>query len=301
MKKSLSIAIALASMTTASLAVAEIDLYGKANVSLEMVNEGDVSTTELLSNASRLGFKGSEKINDQLEAIYQLEYEVYFDDSETFKQRNIFIGLKGGFGQVIAGNFDTPLKVAQNKIDLFNDLRGDIKNVITVNDNRTSNTVQYSTPETGGFGANLAVISSEVEGQDAGKSLSVSWANEMFYVAGAFEQDVEDENAEAMRAVAQINLNAVQLGALYEQYEEENQDSVDGWLVSAQFKVASDWALKAQYGQSDQHEEGGETMSIGADYKLSKNAKVFGFYTEETADNDVLDNDYAGIGMELKF
>ena len=59
-------------------------VYGKANVSFQFVDEsstdGDSSsssdTTELKSNASRLGVKGSLKASDEIKAIYKFEFEV---------------------------------------------------------------------------------------------------------------------------------------------------------------------------------------------------------------------------------
>ena len=37
--------------------------------------------------------------------------------------------MKGSFGTLKLGTHDTPLKLAQLKADLFNDLKGDIKNI----------------------------------------------------------------------------------------------------------------------------------------------------------------------------
>ena len=178
-KQNLRVAVALA-MCLPTVAMADISLYGKANVAFELVDEGDGSRTDLTSNASRLGFKGSEKINDSLTAIYQLEYEVDVDDQDTFRQRNIFVGVKGEFGQVIGGHFDTPLKSAQNKVDLFNDLRGDIRTMITPNENRTSNTVMYSSPVLSGLAGHVAYISSENEEVDDGKSAALSFTRSGF-------------------------------------------------------------------------------------------------------------------------
>lgn len=327
MKQTLSGAVALASMVAASGALAEVNVYGKANVTFESVDINGSSTTELVSNASRLGFEGSEEINEQLKAIYQLEYEVYFDDADTFKQRNIFIGVEGGFGQVIGGHFDTPFKAAQNKIDVFNDLRGDIKHVVSPHENRESNTLQYTTPEgLGGFRAALALINSEDEELNDGKSVALAWSNEHIYVAAAMDQDVEFEGVDAMRLVLQYNRGGWQLGALYEETDADFMaDAFSGYAVSLMYKLSDVWSLRAQHGASDGYLgvvqvlgepvglspfDNAETTSIGADYKLSKNAKLFGFYTMASADAgadadalgfDALDNDYLGIGMELKF
>nr|NIQ74506.1 porin [Gammaproteobacteria bacterium] len=40
---------------------------------------------------------------------------------------------------------------------------------------------------------------------------------------------------------------------------------------------------------------------VGADFKYTDNFKSFVYYTAYSADEDVIDNDYAGVGMELKF
>lgn len=285
------------------MALAEPVLYGKANVSAQFADEGDDAKLELKSNASRLGVKGSEKIEgSSVEVIYQMEFEVQVDDGEdTFSQRNIFIGLKGDFGTVKAGKFDSPLKVAQNKIDLFNDLEGDIKNMITINDNRPSNIVSYTTPEANGFSASAAIIASEDEEVDNGLSLSLQYTLDALYLAAAFDSGVEGEDEEAMRFVAQYELGDLTLGGLVESHD-DNGESTDGWLLSAQYDI-DNWALKAQFGQSDIKEEDADTISLGADYKVSKAFKYFFYYTknqfvEEGAD---LDGDYLGAGAELKF
>jgi predicted porin len=297
------LSLILPALIASPLALSEPLLYGKANVSAQLADEGDGSKLELKSNASRLGVKGSEKLEETgLEVIYQMEFEVQVDDGdETFKQRNIFIGLKGGFGTVKAGKFDSPLKVAQNKVDLFNDLEGDIKNMITVNDNRPSNIVSYTTPKANGFSASAAIIASEDEDVDNGASVAVQYTLNDLYLAAAFDSGVEGEEEEALRFVAQYSVGDFTLGGLIESHD-DNGESTDGWMLSAKYKI-DDWALKAQFGQSDIKEEDADTLSLGADYKLSKTFKTFFYYTknqfvEEGAD---VDGDYLGAGVELKF
>lgn len=314
MKKSLGLCIALASLGPVA-AIADVTLYGKANVSFELVDEGDDSYTALESNASRIGFKGSEKINDSIEAIYQLEYEAHLDDgSTTFGHRNLFVGIKGEFGQIIGGRFDTPLKMAQNKVDVFNDLRGDIKNFITPNDLRSQNTVMYTTPSFNGFVGQFAYASSEDDDVDNGKSASISYSNDSLYLALAFDQDIRAENAEALRAVAQYSVSGWQFGLLFEQSENEGQEEEDALVASVLYNLNADWAIKAQYGQSDipftyatgLQTDKSESFSLGADYKLSKNFVVYGFYTDLSAEDegvaeDVVDNNYIGVGVDFRF
>jgi predicted porin len=339
MKKAI-LPLAIAAALVPMSAMAELTVYGKINVAVQSADngDGDGSITELRSNASRIGFKGSEEISDNFRAIYKVEFETQVDDgskggdkacfaqdvldkdgvvigqtvekcidlnnSQTISQRNIYGGLQHDqAGTVIAGKFDTPMKASQDKIDLFNDYEGDIGSVITNSDNRTSNQVQYSTPKAWGpVKATVSYVASEENSVEDGISSSVAFQNDMLYLALAYDQDVEAESVDVTRAVARVKLGDLQLGALYEDQDSDNSKRVDadGFVVSAMYKIGKKWAIKGQYGESDMKYLGAETYSAGFDYKLSKRSKVFAYYTaEEFKLRD--DRDYAGVGMEVKF
>jgi|GEM_PF-68310 len=352
-------------------------VYGRINLTaqqnsteaLQFVGASDTvtttqsDTTTLENNVSRLGFKGSEKFADLgLEGFYLAEYAVYADDgidgtdsatssSASIRQRNIYFGLKGSFGSAQAGYFDTPLKSIQNKVDLFNDLRGDINEYITVNDYRRKNSVMYVTPKMSGFTGYVDIILSEVnnkqkdaannqKGRDNAASLAMSYELGGFYGALAYDKNVVvvestnnlNDESQVFRVVAQYTIGAWQLGALYDNHDattytpvapvagdvlkaKENQGN--GWIVSSQYTLGQ-WALKAQYGQSDilrgaEVDRDADVLSLGADYKLSKNTRLFGFYTTESADitwqktkttgtvTASQGNDYFALGGELIF
>ncbi|MCV6625608.1 MAG: porin [Cellvibrionaceae bacterium] len=308
MKKAL-LPLAIAAVLPMS-ALADVTVYGKANVAVQSADEKGDSITEVVSNASRVGFKGKEDLGNGLKAIYKFEYETHIDDGDkdgdTFSQRNIFVGLEGGFGQVIVGKYDTPFKKAQKKVDLFNDLEGDIKSILTKNDNRSSNQIQYTTPKiAGAIKAKISYIANEDESRDDGISTAIAYDDKDagVYLAVAYDQDVEKEGAEALRLVGQFKVSSVQLGVLWEDQDAGGSSlrDGDGWVVSAKVKVSKPVALKLQYGQSDMVKEDAKTWSMGADYKLSKKTKLFAYYTHEEADNMSDDNDYAGVGIEMKF
>jgi predicted porin len=364
--------IALSCLAPAGAMADATTVYGRINISAQQnsieslqfvsasdtVTTTDVSTTTLENNASRLGFKGSEKFADiGLEGFYQAEFAVYPDDgvegaeSSTIRQRDIFLGIKGGFGAVQAGNFDTPLKKIQNKVDVFNDLQGDINNYITVNDYRRKNSVMYTTPKMNGFVGYIDLILSEgnskkeepvskEKGYENAASLALSYENGGFYSAVAYDKNVviveantlQNDESQVYRLVAQYTLGAWQFGALYDNHdastyskvtvagvdslvEKENQGS--GWIVSSQYTLGQ-WALKAQYGQTDilrgaEVDRDADVLSIGADFKLSKSTRLYGFYTTESADiswqktkstgivTASQGNDYLGFGGELVF
>lgn len=306
-KTALSLAIAAVLPAFANAEKVEIELpkfYGKINVSVQATaDEGEGNVSKVVSNASRLGVKGNIDLKHGLQGVYKAEYQTAVDDGDnsgqTFSQRNIFGGIKGDFGQVIVGQFDTPLKKAQKKIDLFNDLEGDIKNAITKSDNRTKNTVQYNTPKIAGLVATVAHIASEDETVNDGTSSSVTYSRKKFYAAVAYDTDVEANGIDVTRLVAQYSVAGITLGGLWETQQQAGQNK-DGWVYSAAYKLNSDVKLKAQYGESDIAKDDAKTYSLGVDYKLAKGAKVYAFATDEEFGDNTSNENY-GIGLEYKF
>jgi predicted porin len=322
MKKVLLSAAVASTLSLASYGFADgpIDstIYGKVNVSVVNADTGSTDQWKLNSNASRLGVKGKTEIADGLYAIYKAEFEIAVDDGDTkgqtFNQRNIMAGIRGGFGTVWAGKHDSPTKLAQNKIDLFNDLEGDIKNTFE-GENRVSNIVAYTSPNINGFATTVAMIPGEGvdvdgDGNDDtgltdGISYSVSYTKDNLYIAVAGDQDVDSQDL--MRIVAQYKIDALKLGVMYQQ-NEDNLGTKDesGFFVSAAYKLDSKTTLKAQYGSIEDDADGDkeDTMSLGADYKLAKGTKLYVFYTDNT-DSSVgeADTDATayGLGMEHKF
>ncbi|MBL6811851.1 MAG: porin, partial [SAR86 cluster bacterium] len=151
-------------------AISAPKVYGKLNIAVnndgsDGVNEKEI---DLVSNASRIGFKGKVDMKNGLTGIYKIEYEVDITNDDTkskaFNQRNSFVGLKGGFGTIKLGTHDTPLKLAQLKADLFNDLKGDIKNM-TDGENRIGSFVGYDSPV---FGGGVSISVGVGKGKDDG-------------------------------------------------------------------------------------------------------------------------------------
>jgi len=293
-------------------------IYGKINVSVVNSDNGASDEWNLNSNASRLGVKGKTEIADGLYAVYKAEFEMCVDDGDckgqTFTQRNIMGGVRGSFGTVWAGKHDSPTKLAQNKIDLFNDLEGDIKNTFE-GENRVSNIVAYTSPTINGFSSTVAMMPGEGadvdgDGQDDtgltdGISYSVSYSMDNLYIAVAGDQD--EDSQDLMRIVAQYKIDALKLGVMYQQ-NEDNLGTKDesGFFVSAAYQLDKKTTLKAQYGSIEDDVDGDEeeTLSLGADYKLAKGTKVYVFYTDNTDSSTGVadDEDTAfGLGMEHKF
>ena len=288
----------------------EPTVYGKLWISVESQDTASGTEVDMVSNASRLGIKGSMDFGEGIEAIYQAEYEVdpvdgTADESKdrTFKQRNSFVGLKGSMGTIFLGKHDTATKKSQKKIDLFNDLAGDIKNILQ-GENRMSDLIGYTTPEINGFSATFnAIKGTEGLGDDSigdSTSTSFSYDSENFYIALAFDSELK--GYDSTRLTLQIPFNRSQLGIMFQDSEKLSTGvEEDGYVISFSQKVGDKGTLKFQQAESDMKLESGKQFSFGYDYKLSNKAKAFFFFTDLSGDNISKEKEITGIGFEYKF
>jgi predicted porin len=316
-----------ASVLAANAAIAEVDFYGKVNVTLQSVSEeaSDVETqdnVELSSNASRLGLKGSSEINDALKAIAQGEYEVFVDDGEksgkTLTQRNTYVGVQGDFGRVIAGIHDTPTKMIGKPVDIFSDLTfGDIKNVVE-GENRQKNMIMYRSPSFSGVKIDAMFSPGEEAGTDATTSrngvadaMSASVSYELDGLSLAASYDSELDNQDTLRLVGAYSQDAFGASLMLQQadvVDSNSDESEEGIIVTAHYKL-DNWKFKALYGMATESADGTEDLDrnqlvLGADYQLSKATKVFGYFAnvnEEQGSVDVSEDDTFGLGVAHKF
>ena len=117
MKKNI-IALAIASAVAAPIAMADAPtIYGKLNVNVGSVTD---KGTQANDTASRLGIKGSEDLGNGLKTVYKIEFDVDLAGDGLLTGRNQYLGLAGGFGTVLIGRHDSPMKMVQ-PADTFND------------------------------------------------------------------------------------------------------------------------------------------------------------------------------------
>ena len=289
---------------------AEPTVYGKLWISVESQDTSSGTEVDMVSNASRLGVKGSMDFGEGLEAIYQAEYEIDPVDGtadekngRTFKQRNSFIGIKGSYGTLFLGTHDTALKKSQSKIDLFNDLAGDIKNILQ-GENRMSEFIGYTTPTLGdGFSATFnAIKGTEEEDNSIGDSTSVSlnYKTKSFYAAIAFDSELK--GYDTTRISFQVPLNRTQLGFIYQDTKELSSGlDEDGYVLSLSQKIGKKGVFKIQLAESDMKMGSGKQASIGYDYKLSEKAKAFIFYTDLSGESLSKEKEISALGFEYKF
>jgi predicted porin len=290
-------------------AQADVKVYGKANVSVQSTDEGEGSATEIKSNASRFGFKGSEKLDDGLEVIYKLEFQVDVADADSkgdkdnITARNQYVGLKGSFGEVVIGRNDTAYKQSQGKLDLFNDLEGDIKNLFK-GENRLGNSVSYKSNSFNGFKLLGTFIAEDDRDGKNGYSTALTYGDSKLKkssVYAAIAVDSEVKGYDAVRFAIHSKFSDIKLGAIYQMQERsDGTNEADGYMLNAAYSMGAN-ILKAQYQVID-FDQGDKIdgISVGIDHKLNKVTKLYGFYSTFDGDNQV-ERDYIAAGIEYKF
>ena len=128
MKKSL-IALTLAALPVA--AMADVTLYGTIKAGVEVSRVKDAATykdqggksktaTQIADFGSKIGFRGQEDFGNGVKAIWQLEQKASIAGTNSgWGNRQSFIGLKGDFGTVRAGNLNTVLKDSGDNVNAW--------------------------------------------------------------------------------------------------------------------------------------------------------------------------------------
>ena len=201
------IALAVAGAFVTPLAMANgVTIYGQMGVSIDSVKGdnavgstvGGERRTRVSSNNSRIGFKGTEDINSDLSAIWQIEYAVQMDQqgysqpqssSDTqgaVSLRNTFVGLSSKrMGALTLGTQEAPLKTSTAPLAVFNDTLADYRSVFTKLSTRSDNSILYTSPSLGG----LVIRAMYGERNEAGNdSLSDPrmWGASLVYSGGPF-------------------------------------------------------------------------------------------------------------------
>jgi predicted porin len=305
MKKILAVAIASAFAAPAFAATANVDVYGKLHASVNFYNDQPAAINDMgiSSNASRIGFKGTEDLGGGLSGIWQIESGLNMDEQNgSLATRNSFVGLKGGFGTVLLGNHDTPLKLVGRKVDLFGDTQADSRNVMGGgSDTRAQNVAVYMSPAMSGFQI-TAAYSTDLNnftaapytgsgngGDDADAAvynLSATYTNGPLFVGVGYGDgdghEILDLGAH-MRVAAGFNFGDFRIVGQYDKLNGNlsTDPDYDAWMVGAAYKMGA-ITLKANYmdGDKDFTTLDPKQFTIGADYALSKRTSAYVLYAD---------------------
>lgn len=315
-KKLIALAVA-AGLFAPAVVLADAKVYGVAHVSIDSLDDGTDSNMNVSDNASRLGFKGSKDVGGDLKANFQIEATVHLDsggvaqitsrtdsggdtvtDQTGFRgwlnNRNSYVGLSGGFGEIRIGTHDTPFKDVRSKIDVFGDRVGDFRNLTQGWDRRFNNSVYYISPKLGGvatlsamYSTNTGATATGATGNDTGGlSLSVQFVagSANVWVAHESHNFVDSSDESGMRVGAKMGFGAANVGLFYHSLSDLGGVSgTDTDLVGANvaFKMGKN-ILKAQYAMVDPegNNNDADMMVVGFDHSLNKSTTIYAMYAQ---------------------
>jgi predicted porin len=296
-----------------------VQIYGSIDVGFshrgDNLNDNVGSQNRIdsgISSGSRLGFRGTEDLGNGLKAIFTLEAG-YEADTGSSKQggrlfgRQVFAGLSGNFGTVLAGRLYAPHYTLMSAIDPFKrGMVGQHNNVLAAgvtagginlfDPDRVDNTVAYVTPSWGGFSLTAAYSNSATAQEATGNTGD----NRVFaimprYTNGPLDigfnyHRIESEESDAISVnnwtlAGAYNFGAVTLAAAYEQNRWNDVLGVDGddlklnaWMLGVTVPFGNH-AILASYNQSKldwKTDSGkGRQFALGYTYALSKRTNLF--------------------------
>jgi predicted porin len=200
--KRITLASLAALAAPAALAQSNVQIYGTLNADFESVKATGSSGTNFLSrnrvtsNSSNLGFRGTEDLGQGLRAFFQIESAVNLDNgtqSGFWASRNSGVGLQGGWGQVLLGQWDSPYKFSTSRIDptgntgiaAYTGILGSTGSITSGQggttfaerasfDRRVSNVIQYWTPAWRGLSGRFAYGSGDTNVGSAANGVAES-------------------------------------------------------------------------------------------------------------------------------
>lgn len=305
-----------AQTNSVTIPMPSVTFYGKAEVQLAHTDKGimryTAEGTQLDMPFSRFGLKGEQVLNEHITAFFTYEVDVRgFDEANTqdpFSARNTFIGIKGSFGQIIAGRNDTRLKTSEGGVDLYNETSGDIAQILPGQD-RLGDSLTYISPKFG----NWEVSATYVLGQDNekqngkdGVTLSVAYGDRTlkslpYFVTLTRAQSMS--GLDATRILWQQQVGDFTVGALLQHSEESEGDrSGTGGYISLQYALGEFWRPKVQFGRDTseiRQATAANHYTAGVDYIFNSQSKAY-FYVTQLELTEETDTSVA-LGLQYRF
>lgn len=314
-KKILALAVA-GLFSGAAFAQTNVTVYGAADVTFDNVkSEGAAAAgfnlparNRVSANASFLGFRGTEDLGRGLAAVFQFEGGVANDNAGAFNiNRDSFVGLRGGFGTVLAGILTGPTRGLGTAMEPFAGSTGINANTGLIGklgggagaslfDTRWSNAIAYISPTFSGMTVTAAYVANENKTADGlagganqrdtyGYDLGLRYTQGPILAGLTYNEvsigDTANTEHAATRAAFRYNFGQGTVGLLWDRVEHE-ATGVDqkrtAWFLPVTFNVTPTGKIVAQYGQAGDvsgiANSGAKLFALGYEHSLSKRTVV---------------------------
>jgi len=324
MKKSLIATAVAAGMLATGAVQADPKVYGILHLSIDTFSDNHYNSgatnilvpdsPEMKSQTSAIGVKGSEDLGGGLKAIYKAEFRVdpFSGDPSggSLQRRDIWVGLKGGWGKLTAGTMSSNYKQMGGKIDpLYRttaegrgilNMQSELHAGASINGGRMTQALQYTTPKMAGI---EVVLNTSVSASDSGCTgpncdetigIGVRWSNKNWLL---FADYIDPNRGSQCTTVAPTNCvagndeSAGKVGGKW---------SNDAFQVSAQYEMTEDllggdymflnglWNINkantvtVSYGQQDNVSS---AYALGYVFSMSKQTNVYVAWAAVEADS----------------
>ncbi len=291
-KKAIAVAVAGAlALPAAALAQSNVSVYGNMYMEYSFINQGTSTAGVDLANpdflqapGSAIGFKGQEKLGGGMSAWFQCEStaDIRGVTGAGFCTRNSAVGLKGNFGNVFVGVWDTPFKRARvgnvggRDTGVFGTAFLMYAGSTTVTDGanpatfsrRQRNSINYDSPVFSGFQVMAAMSSTNSATNDlsgAANAKPRTWSVAGTYKSGPLALGLGyNENSKAYAAggddegwhlSAAYTFGSVKVGGAYTNQEWNptvgTSGEVDAWHLGVEWKLGGPHMVAFGYTQAD--------------------------------------------------
>ena len=276
------------------LAHAQVSVYGKIRVYEESTQIGSASSVMSLTNdSSRLGFKGTEALGNDLSANFVIETGMSTDApaATTLGDRTAIVGLSNKFGSVSAGRDKHLVTRTLDNFDAMSNAFGSSAGVIhAAQGSRIQNAIFLTVTSINGFGINYQNSNSEVAGSTNATSASID------YTVGPFAATIAryDNGNTSASNIAGAKFKYANT-TVFGMYSDDTVVSVvsKGKSIGVNQTMGAT-SLLSSYGEKD----GTTAYNLGATYNLSKNTMLHARYVKEVSK---IDTQKIGVGMEMNF
>jgi predicted porin len=318
MKKSLLALAALTAFAGAASAQSSVTLYGRVDLSLAKPMGADDKRMQN-GSGSRLGFRGAEDLGGGMSAIFNIETRFDADTGgaqsvpvcdtctgNRFWGARSFVGLKGGFGQIVFGReYTTSFLGTQLAADPWGWDTIAAQSAITglggIAKVRNDSSATYNIGMGGfSFGAQIAEATDTIN-KFASKpvNFNVAYAAGPLRASFGYEKTGREAGGEKEKmwsTAVSYNLGMVKPGFYYGRGDALSGATHKAWMLTATAPMGAG-EFRASYGRLKADDTNvASVLALGYHYSLSKRTTVY----VDFANNSELNDNKSGYDVGIK-
>jgi predicted porin len=281
----------------------ELEIYGTLAAAVENLDNSTTKTTEVSSNHSVFGIKGSTEIDESLKGVFLLDVFLGSDSGDSGngslygEGRDGYVGLEGGFGTVALGYHGRPWKTSTNDMDIFGStiadysaLMGTIPGADGVYfDAGVANAILWFLPNFKGFSGHLQYGADEQDNQSNDTGIQLNYSTKDLYLVASHDIDgrTGGNDVKATKLAGEYRFGSTKIGAILDTISDSPANTRDAYWIAASHQIGKE-TLKIAYAQasdSDAGNDGATYYALGLDHSFNNKLKAYIIYSKISNEN----------------